>query len=144
MPTSEERGRSGCLGVFVFGIIALVVFGTVVGVVAWRLSRHADASKLTERVAVTVTGARGEVWVAGRLSSEIAYRYSVSGHTYEYHDVADGASWSPGEPLWACVDPRHPATHLPLDQGAVPHHNYGDTCGTKDMGRSPFNANQLN
>ncbi|RJS47553.1 hypothetical protein [Nocardioides cavernaquae] len=127
MSGSEAKGKTGCLGALVFGLVAVTIFVSVVGFILWR-AMHPDQKDLTSRVELVITDHQLPSSVGnGPLEDyRVIYHYEVDGKTYEDNDIAVDQVWVPGAPLWACVDPKQPARHAVL---MYP----GPGCGDKDL-----------
>lgn len=135
MPESERR-RSRLRGLLTFTLVAVLVMGSIVGVIFWR-ALNPDDRHLTEKVPVKVTSTKNAVskgdW---RKDYRVHYQYTFNGHTYADDDVVLDSSWTPGQELWACVDPGNPAQHAPM-------FNPGAQCGDQKLFNSPQRATKI-
>lgn len=98
-------------------VVAIVAIGGFAALLLWTLGNGDDQSALTEQVEATVVGEPRDVGQAPTSSWRFDYAYRTAGQWYGAEGDLDEDTWSPGNPVFVCVDPADPAQHV-LTAGA--------------------------
>lgn len=127
----EGRKQGSCLGFLLWCVGALVLFAVVVVAILWAVHHFSDDSRYSARVSISTSNVSGG---SRDTSLWLTYQYSFRGKTYKYSGEVGGSSEH--VPDTACVDPKHPADNLVLDESA----RDPGFCGNKRLAGIPHTA----